>query len=75
MSTQDTLREQLCSLMIEDDFPILDRSEEEKLDGIIALINSEVQAVLDRVKKDIDLMQPDPDYYAQAIESERKKYE
>jgi hypothetical protein len=40
-NNQDELREKLCSLMIEDDFPILNRSDQEKLDGIIALFQSD----------------------------------
>lgn len=44
------------------------------MDKAEAAINAHIVSVLEELKADIERMQPDPDYYAQAIDAAIKRY-
>lgn len=46
---QDELKEQLSSILFDDDFPILSKKDNERLDELTKLINNQVLEELDRI--------------------------
>lgn len=73
-TSADELKERLSSILFEDDFPLLDRSEVERLDELSSFIKQRELALLERLERLYQQgLLDNPDDFRAAIQKEKEK--